>query len=145
MDSPNMVLKTKLSEILEVLNYIILVYAIFLAIIGVKFHNTELILQTSIMGITYIVFEYINFDTTTIIKKGFKSGKNGLILWDDIYRLERKNRVISVYTKLRKKPYKISVKKSEDQEEISRVYKYMLSKVKSPEKMKDLSKFEEDY
>jgi hypothetical protein len=44
--------------------------------------------------------------------------------------------MIYVYTKQKEKPYEIIIKKSEDIKEVERVYKYMLSKVKTPERMK---------
>ena len=60
MDNTNMSLKTRLSEVLETLTLIILLYAIFLAILGIIIKNTELIIQTCIMFVVYVIFEYLN-------------------------------------------------------------------------------------
>lgn len=136
MDNTNMSLKTRFSEVLETLTLIVLLYAIFLAILGIVIKNTELIIQTCIMFVVYIIFEYLNYDSTQITAKGIKNKKNGTIEWKDVYRIEKKRNNIFLYTKTRKKPYKIYIYKSEDKQEISRVYKYILSKIKDPEKMK---------
>jgi hypothetical protein len=136
MDTINMFLKTRLSEILQTLNLIIILYAIFLTILGIIIHNSETIIQVCIMFVVYIIFEYINYDLTQISKKGIKCQKYGFIDWKDIYRVKRKQRDIYIYTKKQEKPYKIIVKKTEDKLEIERAYKYILSKVKMPEKMK---------
>lgn len=130
-DDTNMVLKTKLSEVLETLNYIILGYTIFLTMLGIATHNSELIVQTGIMFVTYIIFEYINYDYTNISPKGISSQKFGFINWKDISKIKRKDRIFLVYVKEQEKPYKIIVKKVEDNIEIERVYKYMLSKIEA--------------
>ena len=136
MDNTNMSLKTRLSEVLETLTLIILLYAIFLAILGIIIKNTELIIQTCIMFVVYVIFEYLNYDTTNITNKGIKSKKLGFLEWKDIYRTEKKNNVIFIYTKENEKPYKITISRSEDKKEISRIYKYILSKIQGPEKIK---------
>ena len=124
MDTTNMVLKTKLSEVLETLNLIILIYSIFLAILGIKFHNSELIIQTCIMFVVYVIFEFLNYDITYVTDKGVKSGKFKKIFWADVYRIQKNERTIYIYTKEREKPYKIIISKSEDSNEISKIYKY---------------------
>ena len=57
MNEPNLVLKARLLEILETLNLIILLYSVFLIILGIIMHNSEIILQTCIMFVVYIIFE----------------------------------------------------------------------------------------
>lgn len=136
MDNTNMSLKTRLSEVLGTLTLIILLYAIFLAILGIIISNTELIIQTCIMFVVYVIFEYLNHDVTQITNKGIKNKKIGSLEWKDIYRVEKKKNVISFYTKSNEKPYKIYISRSEDEKEVSRIYKYILSKIKSPEKVK---------
>lgn len=136
MDATNMILKTRLSEVLRTLNLIILLYAAFLVVLGLFIHNSEVIVETCIMFVVYVIFEYLNYDTTTVTSKGIKSGKYGFIKWKDVYRIQRKERIIYIYTKEKEKPYRIIVNKSEDKLEIDRVYKYMFSKVKAPEKIK---------
>ena len=136
MDNTNMSLKTRLSEVLGTLTLIILLYAIFLAILGIIISNTELIIQTCIMFVVYVIFEYLNHDITQITNKSIKNKKIGSLEWKDIYRVEKKKNVISFYTKSNEKPYKIYISRSEDEKEVSRIYKYILSKIKSPEKVK---------
>ncbi len=136
MDNTNMSVKTKLSEILDILNLIIILYAIILGILGIIISNTELIIQTCIMFVVYFIFEYFNYDTTHITVKGISNKKYGFIEWKDIYRAEKNKNIILLYTKENEKPYKITISKSEDQKEISRIYKYVLSKIKDPEKVK---------
>ena len=136
MNNANMSMKTKLSDILGILNIIILLYAIFLLILGIIISNTELIIQTCIMFVVYVVFEYFNYDVTHITNKGISNKKYGFLEWKRIYRVEKKKNIIYLYTKEIKKPYKITVYRSEDEKEVSRIYKFILSKIKDPEKIK---------
>lgn len=136
MDNTNMSIKTKLSEVLEILNLIIILYAIFLAVLGIIISNTELIIQTCIMFVVYFVFEYLNYDITHITSKGISNKKYGYIEWKKIYRVEKEKNVIYFYTKENEKPYKITIYRTEDEKEVSRIYKYILSKIKDPEKVK---------
>ena len=137
MNEPNVILKSRLSEVLETLNLIILLYAMFLVVLGVIIHNSEVILQTCIMFVVYIIFEYINYDVIKITNKGIYCEKYKFLAWQDMYVVKKKNRIITIYTKNRKKPYKFIVKKSEDKMELERGYKYIISKVKAPEKIKE--------
>ena len=137
MNEPNVILKSRLSEVLETLNLIILLYSIFLVILGVAIHNSEVILQTCIMFVVYIIFEYINYDVIKITNKGIYCEKYKFLAWQDMYVVKKKDRIITIYTKNRKKPYKFVVKKSEDKVELERGYKYIMSKVKAPEKVKN--------
>ena len=137
MNEPNVILKSRLSEVLETLNLIILLYAMFLVVLGVIIHNSEVILQTCIMFVVYIISEYINYDVIKITNKGIYCEKYKFLAWQDMYVVKKKNRIITIYTKNRKKPYKFIVKKSEDKMELERGYKYIISKVKAPEKIKE--------
>lgn len=135
-DETNLHLKTRLSEVLAVLDLIIIIYGIFIAILGIVISNTEAIIEACIIAVVYIIFEYLNSDVTKINSKGIKNSKYGYIDWKKIYRVQRKDNLILLYTKEKKKPYKIFVTKAEDPMEISRAYKYILSKIKSSEKIK---------
>ena len=53
-----------------------------------------------------------------------------------MYIVKKKERTIYIYSKKREKPYKFIMKKTEDNMEIERAYKFILSKVKAPEKVK---------
>ena len=110
MDETHMMLKTRLSEVLETLNLIILLYSFFLTIFGVMLHNSEVIVQTCIMYVVYIIFEYINYDIVVITSKGITCEKYGFVDWVDMYRIRRKERIFYIYTKKREKPYKIIIK-----------------------------------
>ena len=136
MSETNVILKSRLSEVLETLNIIILVYTIFLVILGISLHNSEVILQTCIMFVVYIIFEYINYDIVRITNKGIHCEKYGFLPWQDLYIVKKKDRTIFIYSKKRQKPYKFIMKKAEDSQEIERAYKFILSKVKDPEKIK---------
>ncbi len=136
MNEPNVVLKSRLSEVLQTLNLIILLYSVFLAVLGIAIHNSEVILQTCIMFVVYIIFEYINYDVVKITAKGIYCEKYRFLAWQDMYIVKRKDRIITIYSKTRQKPYKFIFKKSEDKMEIDRAYKYIMSKVRAPEKMK---------
>ena len=129
MSETNMILNTKLSEKLYILNFVVLIYSIFLLILGLVLHNSELIVQTCIMFVIYVVFENINYDIMNVSKSGFKCEKYGFVNWDDLKKIERKDKVFILYSKTLEKPYKIFVNKIEDNREIDRIYKYMLSKV----------------
>ena len=136
MSDTNLVLKSRLSEVLETLNLIILIYTFFLLIVGLILHNSEVILQTCIMFVVYIIFEYVNYDIVRITNKGIKCEKYGFLAWKDMYIVKKKERTIYIYSKKRQKPYKFIMKKTEDKMEIDRAYKYIISKVKAPEKVK---------
>lgn len=136
MSDTNIILKARISEVLETLNLIILFYTFFLVILGIILHNSEVILQTCIMFVVYIIFEYINYDIIRINNKGINCEKYGFLAWQDMYVVKRKERTIFIYTKKRQKPYKFIMKKTEDNMEIERAYKYIMSKVKAPEKIK---------
>ncbi len=144
MDTTNLMLKTRVSEALETVSLIILLYAIFLAFLGLILHNSEVIIQTCIMFVVYAIFEYINYDITYVSSRGIKCGKFKNISWKDIYRIEKKERVVLVYTKEVEKPYKIVLSKYEDSQEIAKAYKYMLSKIKTPDKVKEVNVFKEE-
>ena len=133
MSEPIVILKSKLSESLETLNLILLIYSIFLTILGVTIHNSEILLQTCIMFVVYAIFEYINYDVIKITNKGIYCEKYKFLAWKDMYVVKRKDRIITIYAKTRKKPYKFVVKKSEDKMEIERGYKYIISKIRAPE------------
>lgn len=136
MSEPNIILKSRISELLETLNYIILIYTLFLVVLGLILHNSEVILQTCIMFVVYIIFEYINFDIIRITQKGISCEKYGFLAWQDMYVIKRKDGRFLIYSKKRKKPYKFIMKKTEDKMEIERAYKYILSQIKAPEKIK---------
>jgi len=136
MSDTNIHLKFKLSALLEAVNYIILGYALFLLVVGIKLHNSELIVQICIMIAVYIIFDYINCDVIQITDKGIKCEKYGFLIWQDMYIVKKKHKTIMIYTKTRKKPYVFVIKESEDNTEYERAYKYILSKVKTPEKVK---------
>ncbi len=136
MGETNIILKSRLSEILETLNLIILLYAVFLIVLGIIIHNTEVILQTCIMFVVYVIFEYINYDVVKITDKGISCEKYNFLAWQDMYIVKKKERTIIIYSKTRKNPYKFIIKKGDDKLEFERAYKYILSKVRAPEKMK---------
>ncbi|MBR1539774.1 MAG: hypothetical protein IJ629_01085 [Clostridia bacterium] len=136
MSDTNIILKSRISEVLETLNLIILLYTIFLVVLGLFLHNSEVILQTCIMFVVYIIFEYINYDIVKIANKGISCEKYGFLAWQDMYVVRKKERTIFIYSKTRSKPYKLIMKKTEDNTEIERAYKYIISKVKAPDKIK---------
>ena len=109
MNEPNLVLKARLLEILETLNLIILLYSVFLIILGIIMHNSEIILQTCIMFVVYIIFEYINYDTIKITNKGIYCQKYKFLAWEDMYIVKRNSRIILIYSKNRQKPYKFII------------------------------------
>ena len=133
MSEPIVILKSKLSESLETLNLILLIYSIFLTILGVTIHNSEILLQTCIMFVVYAIFEYINYDVIKITTNGIYCEKYKFLAWKDINSANKKDRIIIVCSKDRKKSYKFIVRKNEDKVEIERGYKYIISKLKVPE------------
>ena len=136
MNEPNLVLKARLSEALETLNLIILLYSMFLIVLGVIIHNSEIILQACIMFVVYIIFEYINYDTIKITNKGIYCQKYRFLSWEDMCIVKRRSRIILIYSKSRQKPYKFIIKKSEDKIEVDRAYKFIISKIRETDKLK---------
>ena len=131
MSDVNISLKSRLSEVLETLNLIILIYAFFLIVLGVILHNSEVILQTCIMFVVCIVFEYINYDLIIITDKGLKCEKYGFLFWKDMRLIKKDNRIFYIYTKNNRKPYKLIMKKTEDNMEIERAFKFINSKIQT--------------
>ena len=136
MDEVNINLKSRLSEILDTLNLIIFIYSLFLIILGISLHNSEVVIQACIMIVVYIIFQYINYDLIIIMDKGIRCEKYGFIYWEDMYITKRNGRTIYIYSKNKNKPYKFIIKKTEDNVELDKAYKYIFSKVNSPEKLK---------
>lgn len=132
----NITIRARLYETLATVNLILLIYTIFLTILGLIIRNTEVIIQSCIMYVVYFVFEYINYDSIIITNKGIKCQKYDFIPWDNLYRLEYNKNIIYIYSKDREKPFKIIYDNSEDPQEIDRAKKYILSKIKDPEKLK---------
>lgn len=136
MNNTIIILKSRISEFLESLNIVILLYSIFLTGVGLYLHSSEVILQTCIMLVVYIIFEYINNDIIRITNKGINCEKYGFLNWKDMYVVRKKKRSIIIFTKTRSQPYKFIIKKTEDKMEFERAYKYIISEVKAPEKIK---------
>ena len=136
MNESNFVLKARLSEVLETLNLILLLYSMFLVILGIAMHNSEIILQTCIMFVVYIIFEYINNDIIKITSKGIYCRKYRFLSWEDMYIVKKKSITILIYSKNRQKPYKFVIKRGEDKLEIDRAYKYIMSKVRASDKLR---------
>ena len=131
MSDVNITLKSRLSEGLETLNIIIFIYSVFLMILGIILHNSEVILQTCIMFVVYFIFEYINYDLIILSNSVIKCEKYGFLPWKDMRFVKKNKRIMYIYTKKKKKPYKFIMKKTEDNMEIERAYKLILSKVKN--------------
>ena len=128
MSETSISLKTQWSEVLDTLNLILLCFGIFTTIISILIYNPELTIESCIIFVVYIIFAYINRDSTKISANGITSRKYGLIKWDNFKKIIKKNNIFYIYFDKSKNPYKFIIDKSEDKLEVERAYKYILSK-----------------
>jgi hypothetical protein len=128
MEEKNIVIKSKLSERFETINIIIFFFALFLTVVGIVIHNSEVIIQSCIMYVAVVVISFLNKDCLEIFDKGINSKKYGLIKWDDFKTIKKNGRVLLMFTRIKKNPLKIIIDESEDDIDVEKAYKYLLSK-----------------
>ncbi len=125
----DIVLKTKKSELLTVVNLILRCFTIIVFFIGIIPSSTaETVVQTCLMVAAIVIFEYLNSDTFTISDKGVNSEQFGFIKWNDleILKIDRKFIYLKPY---HKKQMRIEVDLAEDKSTISKASKYINSKL----------------
>lgn len=129
----DIVLKIKEKESLEIIKYICIIYSMFLFILGAILQFQETIIQVTFMCVFAIIIYMINYGEFIVSEKGIRSKHTGFIRYKEIYRLSLDNRMLILYTRNHKKPYKVNFAKNEDYAEIEKVYKFIDAKVKRVE------------
>lgn len=129
----DIVLKIKEKESLEIIKYICIIYSMFLFILGAILQFQETIIQVTFMCVFAIIIDMINYGEFIVSEKGIKTKDLGFIRYKEIYRLSLDNRMLTLYTRNHKKPYKVNFAKNEDYAEIEKVYKFIDAKVKRVE------------
>lgn len=122
-----MYLKIKKSLALEVVQIIILIYAIFLFFLGIIIKNTELVIEVIIMISVVIIFNYLNKDTLIVKQEGIEIKKCYNIKYKEIEKVNMKRYMLEIRLKNSNKIKKIYFSKSENN--IDKFIKYIMSKI----------------
>ena len=142
----DIVLKIKEKEGLEILRLISIVFMIFLFFLALILKYQESIIQACIiLGFAFII-DVLNSGELTVSEKGINSNVTGFIKYKIIYRVELKNRILYIYEREDKKPYKIRFSLSEDTMQIENAYKFIEGKLKRlEEEYKDEKEYSEKF
>lgn len=129
----DVILKIKEYETLEVIKYICVIYAVFLFVLGAILRYEETIIQVTFICVFAIIVNMMNYGEFAVSEKGVKSNKTGFVRYTDIYRLSLDDKILMLYSRNSKRPFRIHFSATEDQSEINKIYKYIDSKVKRSE------------
>ena len=142
----DIVLKIKEKEGLEILRLISIVFMIFLFFLALILKYQESVIQAFlILGFAFII-DVLNSGELTVSEKGINSNVTGFIKYKIIYRVELKNRILYIYEREDKKPYKIRFSLSEDTMQIENAYKFIEGKLKRlEEEYKDEKEYSEKF
>ena len=107
------ILKVKKSGILDVLNIILKIYAVFLFFLSLIIQSSETIIQTGIMVVVIMIFEFINDGEIVLSDKGINIPNMSFAKWRDVERFDIYKNIISVKVKEeRTKKIQIDLKES---------------------------------
>ena len=122
-------LKIKKSAVLEVVEIIIILYAIFLFFLGIIIKNTEVVLEVMIMFVVAIIFNYLNTDFLIVKKEEIKTRKYGTILYEQIEKIKIEKYIIEIKLKNVNKKQIIYLSRSNSEDKLSKFNKYVTSKI----------------
>lgn len=142
----DIVLKIKEQESLEILKLIFFIYLIFLFFFALIIKYQESVLQAFIILVFVFVVDALNSREMIVTEKGITTKKSGFIKYSKMYRIELKKRMLYIYTRDRKTPYRINFALTEDPKLIENTYKFIDSKVKGiVEEEKEHKEYVEKY
>ena len=122
------ILKVKKSGILDVLNIILKIYAVFLFFLSLIIQSSETIIQTGIMIVAIMIFEFINDGEIVLSDKGVNIANIGFTKWRDIERFDIYKNTLSV--KIRKeKTRKIQIDLKESKINITNASRFAEAKI----------------
>ena len=107
------VLKIKKSTVLDILNLILKIYTVFLFLLALIIQSSETIIQTGIMIVVIVVFDFINDGEIILSNKGINVSSLGFTNWRNIERFDINKHIVSVKIKdERTKKVQISLRES---------------------------------
>lgn len=93
------ILKVKKSGILDIVNLILKIYAVFLFFLALIIQSSETIIQTGIMIVAIMIFEFINDGEIVLSDKGVNVTNMGFTRWKDVERFDIYKNTISIKIK----------------------------------------------
>ena len=107
------VLKIKKSTVLDIVNLILKIYTVFLFFLALIIQSSETIIQTGIMIVVIVVFDFINDGEIILSNKGINVSSLGFTNWRNIERFDINKHIVSVKIKdERTKKVQISLRES---------------------------------
>ena len=107
------VLKIKKSTVLDILNLILKIYTVFLFFLALIIQSSETIIQTGIMIVVIVIFDFINDGEIILSNKGINVSSLGFTNWRNIERFDINKHIVSVKIKdERTKKVQISLRES---------------------------------
>ena len=107
------VLKIKKSTVLDILNLILKIYTVFLFFLALIIQSSETIIQTGIMIVVIVIFDFINDGEIILSNKGINVSSLGFTNWRNVERFDINKYIVSVKVKdERTKKVQISLRES---------------------------------
>lgn len=107
------ILKIKKSTVLDIVNLILKIYTVFLFFLALVIQSSETIIQTGIMVVVIVVFDFINDGEIILSNKGINVSSLGFTNWRNVERFDINKYIVSVKVKdERTKKVQISLRES---------------------------------
>lgn len=107
------VLKIKKSTVLDIVNLILKIYTVFLFFLALIIQSSETIIQTGIMIVVIVIFDFINDGEIILSNKGINVSSLGFTNWRNVERFDINKYIVSVKVKdERTKKVQISLRES---------------------------------
>lgn len=107
------VLRIKKSTVLDVVNLVLKIYTVFLFFLALVIQSSETIIQTGIMVVVIVVFDFINDGEIILSNKGINVSSLGFTNWRNVERFDINKYIISIKIKdERTKKIQLSLRES---------------------------------
>ena len=107
------ILKIKKSTVLDILNLILKIYTVFLFFLALIIQSSETIIQTGIMIVVIVIFDFINDGEIILSNKGINVSSLVFTNWRNVERFDINKYIVSVKVKdERTKKVQISLRES---------------------------------
>ena len=123
-------IRVRKSEIMSVLNILLVLCSIVVFLVGAIYHYTEPVIFSLFMIVAAIVFNYYNDSDFIITERGTIIDSKGTFKWEDIELLNIEKRHI-VFKIVNEKTMKFAINKNEDKKKISNALKFVNSKIRN--------------
>ena len=124
----DIILKVKKSGVLDIVNLILKLYTLFLFFFALIIQSDETVIQTGLMLVVIIVFEFLNDGEVQITTKGVRTPVYGFTRWRDLDRFDIYKTTIVIKPK-EERTKKIVIDLKEDKRNIANASKYVESKM----------------